>query len=133
MYVLVLTNQFAYAASVRASVHTGCAANLPLMPSSPALQSATRAPLFDMQPSPDYAATVLCGQPIASLRDALAWTQLLAGTPALADFPNAMVGGTRLVGQTLVTALPGLESRTGAAAFGIPGFAATVCAPMYSS
>ena len=55
-----------------------------------------------------------------------AWTQLLAGAPALAAFPNVTIGGTSLVGQTLGAALPGLDIRAGAAAFAIPGFAATV-------
>jgi hypothetical protein len=36
------------------------------------------------------------------------------------------IGGTSLVGQTLGAALPGLDIRAGAAAFAIPGFAATV-------
>jgi hypothetical protein len=102
------------------------AAMLPLTLSGPAFQSATRATPFDMQASTDYAATALCGDRIVSLSVAFAWTQLLAGAPALAAFPNVTIGGTSLVGQTLGAALPGLDIRAGAAAFDIRGFAATV-------
>ncbi len=127
VFALALTNQLAsYSGSARVSVWKSGAATLPLTLSGPAFQSASRATSFGMQASTGYATTALCGDRISSLSVAFAWTQLLAGAPALAAFPNVTIGGTSLVGQTLGAALPGLDIRAGAAAFGIPGFAVTV-------
>ncbi len=126
VFALTLTNRHAYSASSRVTVRKTGQAAMPLTLSGPAFQTATRGSSFEILASTDYAATSLCGNPIALLKVAFVWTQLLAGSPALSTFPNMTIGGTSLVGHMLGEALPGLAIRSGAASLSLPSFAAAV-------